>query len=276
VEHKEGRELPLLTSVGPVRDDAGEVIGGIEVFRDETEAIQQKELARSVQRQMLTAPEEADPKVSFEVEYTPRDLIGGDFYHLRRVSDDRFSVLVGDAAGHGISAALYCSIIYCAINESADQLHDPAALLAAVNRRACDRARGLGFFTAVSATVDTAGGRITYSSAGHPAPILQRAEGLDVLRSSGLPIGVSADAEYENTTVGAAPGDRFLAFTDGVTEIPVGEGKRLGTEGLLELLTELPAEEGEHRLGHLYAAILGRCAEVQPPDDITLVSCILR
>ncbi|MHC4591516.1 MAG: PAS domain-containing protein, partial [Planctomycetota bacterium] len=91
---KAGETIPVSTSIAPVFDDEGKVIGGVEVFRDERENIREMELARRVQQQMLTEPAPGDERVSFDVYYAMRELIGGDFYHIRRLSADEFAMFV--------------------------------------------------------------------------------------------------------------------------------------------------------------------------------------
>jgi PAS domain S-box-containing protein len=274
---KSGQRLPLSTSVGPVLSEDGSVIGGVEVFRDERQNIREMELAQVLQRQMVTATPPEDDRLAFSIQYAPRELIGGDFCHLRRISPGQCVVFVGDAAGHGTSAALYSGLIYSLIMECEDLLTDPAALMRAINRRACNRATGLGFFTAVCARLDAAGPTVTYCLAGHPPPLLRRAEGGAVERLSlaHLPVGTHEDADYENGTADVRTGDRLLFYTDGATDVRTGAEERLGTGGLSELLAD-SSRAGDHWVRHLYEALMERCATVEPDDDITLVGCLLR
>jgi sigma-B regulation protein RsbU (phosphoserine phosphatase) len=275
---KDGSRLPLSTSAAAVLDDEGRVIGGVEVFRDESQTLKEMELARVVQKQMLTAELPAGERVSFDVRYLPREMIGGDFYHVRRLPDGAFSAFLGDAAGHGPSAALYCALIYGMITECADLLGDPAALCSAVNRLACARAGGLGFFTAVCFVVDANAAGATYCSAGHPPLLLQRAAGgaPEMLEDSDLPIGIDDAASYHASIVELAPGDRLLAYTDGATDVVTGPERRLGLGGLAELSAAFPPADGRHRLEALYGALIERSATVEPDDDITLLSCMVR
>jgi len=274
---KSGGRIPLSTSAASVLDDDGNVIGGVEVFRDERETLREMELARIVQKQMLTADLPGDERVSFAVQYLPREMIGGDFYHVRRLSDGRFVAFLGDAAGHGPSAALYCALIYGMLKECEDLLADPPALAAGMNQRACARAGGLGFFTAVCVVVDTTRRSILYCSAGHPPLILQRARGgpAELLTESDLPIGIDGDAAYHAGRVELAAGDRLLAYTDGATDILTGEDERLGVEGLAALVAEFPPGRANHNLPALRDALMRRSATVQPDDDITLLSCLM-
>lgn len=273
---KGGKHLALTTSTAPVFDDDGEVIGGVEVFREESEAIRQMELARTVQRQMLTQELPRSEQVAFAVQYAPCGLVGGDFYHVRCLGEGRFAFLLADAAGHGVSAALSTSLIYALLMECADSLADPVAFIGEINARACERATGLGFFTAVCGVVE-ASGSLTFCSAGHPPLLLHNAgEGrASPLPLSSLPVGVSADAQYEHRTVELRAGEQVLAYSDGATDVLVGEDRRLGVDGLATLFARHPPGR-EGGLRRLYGALMERCATVEPEDDVTLLSCSFR
>jgi len=269
-----GDRIPLSTSVAPVRDDSGQVIGGVEVFRDEREGLREMELAQTVQRQMITEVPPEDDRLRFDVQYAPRELIGGDFCHIRRLSPDELVVFVGDAAGHGPPAALYSALTYSLIMECQDMLSDPAGLMAAMNIRACKRASGLGFFTAVCATIDAAELSLKYCAAGHPPPFLQHPgeRQLELLSLSHLPVGTYDEATYENTTVQLATGDRLLLYTDGATDIRTGPEERLNIDGLAKLVAE---QSPELSLSFMLETLLELSVEVEPDDDITLVSCLI-
>lgn len=274
---KSGEELAVSVSTAPVYDDEGRVIGGVEVFREERENIRQMELARTVHRQMLTQTLPEDERLSFAVEYAPVAMVGGDFYHLRQLSPDEYVVFLADAAGHGVSAALSSALIYSLLFECQDSLSEPAVLMVNLNYRAYRRAPGLGFFTAVCAKLNAARRTLTFCTAGHPPPFLQRAGEAEpeVLMMPQLPLGVQPGAAYEGRTLNLESGDRLLMYSDGATDIQIGEEQRLGMEGLRALLAEHPPS-GEHGLTEIYEAMLARCVTVQPEDDITLVSCLVR
>jgi len=273
---KEGQNLALSTTTAPVFDEDGNVIGGIEVFSDVRETIRQMELARSVQQQLLTRQLPEDERLSFAVEYAPRDLVGGDFYHVRRLSEDQFAVLFADAAGHGVSAALSTAMIYSLVMECNPPPADPAELLTELNERACQRAEGLGFFTAVALTVDAERKTATFCSGGHPPAFHQRAAdgAVLLLAQSQLPLGIQSGVAYESVTAGLDRGDRLLVYSDGATDVRIGGEERLGTEGLRSLVAE-HRPEGGHDLTELFDALLERCATVEPDDDITFLSCLL-
>ena len=107
---------------------------------------------------------------------------------------------------------------------------------------------------------------------------LQRADGgaPELLDEADLPIGVDESARYHTDRVALAPGDRVLAYTDGATDILIGTEARLGSAGWRNWPPVCPSGQGRHRLEALYSALLERSASVQPDDDITLLSCLVR
>jgi PAS domain S-box-containing protein len=271
---KDGDSIPVSTSTGPIFDDEGKVIGGVEIFRDERETIKQMELARTVQRQMLTQEMPGDDKVSFAVQYAPSELISGDFYHVRALADGLYTMFLADAAGHGTSAALSTSLIYSLIMECEDVLGDPGATMRAINDRASQRATGLGFFTAVAVVIDTNADRAVFCAAGHPPLLLQNADGsVEQLALNNLPVGVMEGGEFETRDIDFGPGQRLLAYSDGAPDVEVGDDRRLGIDGLANLLAAHPATDG-HKLTALFAAVLDSCVTVEPEDDVTLLSCL--
>ncbi len=273
-----GERIPVSTSVAPLHDGEGNVIGGIEVFRDERDNMYQLELARTVQRQMLPSGLPDNDHVSFALEYIPVDMIGGDFCHIEPVAEKVCNLFLADVAGHNISSALYTTLLHSVVDECVERMADPAAFLAAVNARLCSRAPMVGLVTAVTVTFDCAAGTAAYCSAGHPSLLVQPAGGGTIreLESLDLPLGIEGSAEFETREFSLSPGDRIFACTDGAVEIPIDATHRLGTAGLMELLNEFSPRGTEHRLGPLYAELLRRCAVTAQEDDITLVSCIIR
>ncbi len=105
---KDGRRVPVEATVAPLRDEENATIGGIEVFRDMTPAMAELERARVIQQHALYSPVEPDPRIEFANRYVPESIIGGDFYRIERVDEDRYGFMVADVMGHGVSAALYC------------------------------------------------------------------------------------------------------------------------------------------------------------------------
>lgn len=270
----DGRRVACSVSVAPLRDGSGKVVGGIEVFRDETRDIEDLEFARTVQRNLLppALPREGD--VEFDVSYYPHELIGGDFYDVRALGEGLYGVLVADVRGHGVSAALYTMWLKSLEERFQDQAADPVAFLKAVNREMCRFVVSESFATASYAVVDARGSRVTCALAGHPPPLLFHAGGAGPapFPNTGLPLGIKAEERYEASTLELAPGDMILWYTDGATDATDAAGGMLGTDGLARLASEVGAREGGLRLEGLYRTIKDRCGDISLSDDVLLLS----
>ena len=83
-QHRSGARIPVEVTVSPVRNHAGQVIGGIEVFRDLTESVQDQLRAKEIQEWPSSASCPKTNRVSFEMRYQPRDIVGGDFFRMWR------------------------------------------------------------------------------------------------------------------------------------------------------------------------------------------------
>ena len=121
-----GERIPMSVSVAPLTGPDGDVIGGIEAFRDESVALRDLEFAKRIQRNLLP---DTLPKVdgfALDVRYYPRDLVGGDYYDARRLDDGRVSLIVADVTGHGVSAALYTMFLESLQDRHVDSAGDAA------------------------------------------------------------------------------------------------------------------------------------------------------
>jgi sigma-B regulation protein RsbU (phosphoserine phosphatase) len=104
---KDGRRIPMHVAVAPIRNDAGQVIGGVETFRDASTMAQDLERAKAIQELALQNDLPEDPRVKFTMHYVPHEIVGGDYYAVAKLGDDQYGLMLADVMGHGIAAALY-------------------------------------------------------------------------------------------------------------------------------------------------------------------------
>jgi sigma-B regulation protein RsbU (phosphoserine phosphatase) len=166
------------------------------VVRGEAELLAvQRELktAREIQRSLL--PQEAPrmPGLDVAVEFVPMTAVAGDLYDFADLGPSKIGILVADVSGHGIPAAMVASMVKLAFSTQAEQAHDPARVIAGVNRALCRQLKQ-GFVTAVYAVIDLE------------------------IHEHGLLLGLQPDASYANAEVELRQGDLILLYTDGVTE----------------------------------------------------------
>lgn len=198
--------------------------------------------------------------------------VGGDGFDY--VSDEATaSLMILDAVGRGLRAALACAVVLAAVRAARDAgggLYDQAR---AADAALLEQFPDSRFATAVLAELDVETGRLRYLNAGHPAPLLLR--GGKLVRELGaagrMPLGVD-DPSVEVAEEMLEPNDRLLFYSDGVTEARAAGGDRFGLARLVDLIEQhegagLPAPETLRRLAH---AVVEHQAG-PPTDDATLM-----
>lgn len=273
-QHREGSRIPVEVTVSPIRNHAGEVIGGIEMFRDVSEPVREQMRAKEIQDLAVKCELPKDARVSFETCYQPRDIVGGDFYRIEKMGPDRYVVLVADVRGHGVPAALYTILLRSLWDEHRAALKSPARFLEMVNARLHGVVCDMGFFgTAVLVSYHAVSGKLEMVRAGHPAPLRFGATGpAEALGTANPALGLNAAQAYVATAAQLQPGDSLLLYTDGATELFDAGDHELGREGLIEIVrSQLGASGTGFRLDQLEERLLQFSNQIHLPDDLTLV-----
>lgn len=191
---------------------------------------QDLEIARKIQSRLLPPAPEV-PGYDFGIHYQPAGEVGGDFYDFLPMEGGRLGLLVADASGKGLAGALLMVEARAMIRAMASVATSPREILAGVNRvllRDLEKGR---FVTAFFAVLDPKKRTLTMSNAGHTPLLICREVGKTIvqLQPKGLILGVVPDGKFLESlaeeTVGLYPGDRFLLYSDGVSELmnPVSE-----------------------------------------------------
>jgi len=231
------------------------------------------ETARQIQSSILptTVPEFESLRIA--ASYQPMTAVAGDFYQFVRSDNHHLGILVADVSGHGIPAALISSMIKVAMQSVALQAADPAQVLAGLNRILWSEAHGQ-FVSAAYVWIDTENHNALYSAAGHPPLLCWRNARSEMQRieSNGLLFGVQPDSAYPVCSVQLEPSDRFMLYTDGVTETENAEGEAFGDRQLERVLCVnrlQPASELSRQV--LSELQKWRASAVSQQDDITLI-----
>ncbi len=274
-QSKDGRRIPVEVSVSPLRSESGEVIGGIEVFRDLTPAFEDLNRARIIQRMALGTRLPTDPRVRMAVRYTPHDEVGGDFYRVEAIDANRYAILIADVRGHGVPSALYAMQLRTLWEDARAMLGHPAPFLTFLNRRASALVEHEGgyFATALHAVYNAVTGEIACASAGHPSPFVLRDKSrIDVLDAKGPALGLVPDARYEAVDARLGPGDTLLAYTDGAFEVLNAANEELHVDGLRRIVDKEDLSRGVQALAAIEEALLVYSNNLALPDDLTLFS----
>lgn len=200
--------------------------------------------------------------------------VSGDWCEVRHLKDDRVLMVVGDAVGHSIPAAMVMSAargaLHALLTESTVDL-TTGKIMGSINRALHSVTRSEQFLTAIIAIYDPGRQELTYTNAGHPLPYLLRNGQAIPGEAHGLLLGVQADATYEATTITLLPGDVLLLLTDGVTEAMNGERKIYRGEGVLNSLGDWQPLSAEDIAGRIWRGLRDHLRGGRQQDDRTLL-----
>jgi serine phosphatase RsbU (regulator of sigma subunit) len=233
-------------------------------------------LAAEVQRRLLPPHAPHREGVSFAAYTVPARAVGGDYYDFLDLGHEQFGIAVADIAGKGIAAALLMSALQAWVRVIAtDGALSPSTIAARMNRllhRSTATSRYATFFYA---QLDLRHRRIRYVNAGHHPPCLVRSTGagggIIELSAGGTVLGLFPDASYEEGEIELCPGDRLVAFTDGVTEARGAAGEEFGEARLKAFLLAAGDASAEAITSALADRLRVWTTGNAPEDDVTFV-----
>jgi serine phosphatase RsbU (regulator of sigma subunit) len=247
----------------------------LEQERIERERIEQElRLARRIQQASL--PKEIPSLAGWQISpyYQPAREVGGDFYDFFDLEEGRVGVVVGDATGKGMPAALVAEATSNMLRAVAQALgsSSPGKVLAQVNETLVARIPPNMFVTCFYGVLDPKSGSFTYANAGHDLPHVRHGDGDAVeLRARGMPLGLMPSMSYEEKEIVLRAGEAALFYSDGLVEAHDPKGEMFGFPRLRTLVAEHDDERSlvDSLLEELYS-FTGEGWEQE--DDITLLT----
>ena len=158
--------------------------------------------------------------------------VGGDFYDLFALEGGRVAAVIGDVCGKGVAAARHTVRLRYELRTLLEEVRPPGRVLAAFNRRVQEEFVSDEYATLLLLILDPATGAASWSSAGHPPPMLTGASPRTLAFAGSLPVGLFADASYQTARFTLPPGRCVVLYTDGVIEARNPDRQEFGTEGL--------------------------------------------
>jgi steroid delta-isomerase-like uncharacterized protein len=241
----------------------------LSLMRQSTE--QELRLARSIQRASL--PKEVPTLEGWQISpfYRPAREVGGDFYDFHPLSEGRLGLVVGDATGKGVPAALVMSTTCGMLRLAAQSSSSPGEMLQRVNETLFPYIPSNMFVTCFYAVLEPESGSLTYANAGHDLPYLHHSGECEELRARGMPLGLMPGMGYEEDEIVLDAGEAALFYSDGLVEAHDPKGEMFGFPRLRALIAEHAEERslGDFLLEELYAFV-GEGWEQE--DDITLLT----
>ncbi|MGA7109136.1 MAG: PP2C family protein-serine/threonine phosphatase [Terracidiphilus sp.] len=185
----------------------------------------ESEMAAAREVQSLMVPANPPPITGYTLEcvYRPAAEVGGDFFQVIPLAAGRTLIVIGDVSGKGLRAAMIVSMIVGMLCTVSSFTEEPSEILSELNRRLCGRTHG-GFVTCLAVRLEEQG-KMVLANAGHLPPYLNATE---LSFAGSTPLGLVADASYEQTCLEMQAKDVAVLLTDGVAEARNAEGELLG------------------------------------------------
>jgi sigma-B regulation protein RsbU (phosphoserine phosphatase) len=240
------------------------------------------EIAREVQTQLFPRSAPEVPGLALYGVCKAARSVSGDYYDFLKLGEDKVCLVLGDVSGKGISAALLMAAIQSALRA---QFYDgfaptsgsnasalsTAAVVSRLNLQLYENTPREKYVTFFFAVYDAAAHTLTYTNAGHLAPILLRRGRVERLKVGGTVVGLFSPLTYEQAEIQIQPGDLLLAFTDGITEPENIYGEEFGENRLLEVVRRASNASPQVLVEEIYRSVSDWTGSPELQDDMTLV-----
>ena len=242
----------------------------IEITEREEQAEEFRQ-ALEIQRGLL--PKEIPQLHGFQISaaWEPAKMVGGDYYDVIRLNEHSVAICIADVSGKGISAALLMANVQAAVRAFASTDVPPSQVCNQINCVLCTNTATDKFVTLFYGILDGGNGTLTYTSAGHPPPLVITRTGTAYrLTTDGAVLGVFPQWKYKDANLRLEHGDSLLLFTDGITEGMNETGIEFGEDRLVSSLSLSSAKSPEQLLVSLLNEVHQHCG-ARMSDDATLV-----
>ena len=228
--------------------------------------------ARQIQNSILPRqiPQPGDFQIAART--TAAECVGGDFYDVITVDEDVFDVVVADATGHGLPAALQVRDVFTGLRMGLAREYKLTRTVARLNR-IIHRSRLATKFVSMFLAEINLEGRVIYCNAGHPEAIAMRSDGsVSFLRTGGMILGPNPDARYTFGIEELDPNDLLVLYTDGITEArSEPDGEEYGRDRLIHALRTARHLDPIAIVDRVFSDVDNFTAISPPADDQTVV-----
>jgi phosphoserine phosphatase RsbU/P len=241
----------------------------------EKEALEHElRLAREIQERMLPRRLPTPPGFDLGARMVAAREVGGDFFDAFPLGSDSLGLVVGDACGKGMPAALFMALTRSLLRAEAARAASPEAALRETNQHLADMSTAGMFITILYGVLSYSTGAFIYARAGHELPLIWDASGVPLAsaRANGQPLGLLPDPAIDVQTLRLPPGGTLLLFSDGVTEATNAQGGFFGLESVqatVQAYLGMPAQQLCDQLVDTLTAYRGTSPQA---DDITLLA----
>lgn len=233
-------------------------------------------VACEIQERFMESPHAPTQILQYHAQCRQMRALGGDCFDFLPLPGRRVAVMVADASGKGLPAALIMANVQSSLRTAAwFAPDDAAAVVTAVNRQLHASSQPDRYATLFFGVFDEETRSLQYVNAGHHPPTILGEDGSRIrLENGGPPVGLFADAVYDAHTVRLSPGDLIVACTDGVVEAADAFGEEWGVQGLLTAVAGCPIRQPDRIVQAAFDALDAFSGD-QQTDDATILAALV-
>ena len=231
-------------------------------------------VAADIQMSILPDVLPVNDNYDFGGRILPARQVGGDFYDVFELSENKLGVLIGDVADKGVPSAIFMARAHALIIAEADEATTPGAVLRKANRHITRLEKSTQFVTALYGVLDTKTGLFSYARAGHEPPLLLNEKG-EVHRlpyQPGMALGLWEDIALDEYSLFLPKGSLLVMFTDGMTDCRDPKGIPFGLDRIKETVSELGSVPAQDSCDELLKRLIDYQNGSKQDDDVTLLA----
>ena len=232
------------------------------------------EVAADIQMSILPDDLPEPPRFDFGARIDPARQVGGDFYDIFRIGENKMAVLIGDVADKGVPSAIFMARAHALIVAEADTIENPADVMRRVNFHITRLEKATQFVTVLYGILNVDTAEFTYARAGHEPPLLVMPDGSAerLPHQPGMALGLWDDIVLDEQTISLPPGSTLVLYTDGMTDCRNPQGEPFGLERIQRSLYSCPGSSAQVVCDHLLQKLKKYQQGSRQDDDVTLVA----
>lgn len=231
------------------------------------------QVAAEIQISILPDVLPTHPNFDFGARIDPARQVGGDFYDIFSVNENKMAILIGDVADKGVPSAIFMARVHALVMAEADSHPAAGNVLRKVNEHITRLEKSTQFVTALYGILDCATGDFDYARAGHEPPLLLTPEGIQRLpHGPGMALGLWEEIVLDVGRVRLAPGASLLLFTDGMTDCRNPAGEAFGLGRIQDAFVRANGLSAQEICDLLLQTLLDYQQGAKQDDDVTLVA----
>ncbi|MCE2453085.1 MAG: SpoIIE family protein phosphatase [Nitrospinae bacterium] len=249
------------------------------------------DLASKMQQSILPTKFPESPDYEIYAGMVPARDVGGDFFDVINLGDDRIGITVADVSGKGVPAALFMMSSRTLLNSVAvaranpgevlgevNRLLRPGDVLSEVNRLLQENNEAAMFVTVFFSFFDSKTGEMVYANGGHNPPVIIHADGSSSLlaQQPGVALGIAPEFSYDMYNATLAPGEALILYTDGVTEAENVKTEQFGLDRLQGILGGASPSSAKEINDKIFDAVKEFAGKAPQFDDITCLTLFRR